>query len=273
MKPFKFNFPNIPALQETIRKATAPIREFMEKTRAIMAQVAEVASKLPDKTKRVLKNLAEKGWFLPLDITIPAVDHLAKLIESNDDEEIDRSLVEFYTEQLDEVLNNLVATFPERAHLFRSAFKAHNYKEYDLSIPVLLAQADGICCDMLGVDLFGRKNKIPKTKEALRKKIGDTPAGGIIDAFFEPLRSGSGFMLGTKEVEKIRKLNPTYNFPSRHMIMHGTETNYGNEINSLKAIAQLDYLRCMHKALKDHEKEQPPATLSPESQIAIRQTQ
>lgn len=254
MKPFKFNFPAIPTSQEIIRKATAPIRESMEKTRAIMARVAEVASKLPAKTKKLLKKLAEKGWFLSLDITVSAVNSLAELIEDNDDEELDRLLAQFYTERLGKVLSDLVAAFPERAHLFRSAFKAHNRKEYDLSIPVLLAQADGICCDMLGVDLFGRKNKIPKTEEALRKKIGDTPAGGIIGVFFEPLRSGSGFMLGTKEVEKIRKLNPTYNFPSRHMIIHGTETNYGNEINSLKTIAQLDYLRCMQKPLKNYEK-------------------
>jgi len=238
-----------------------------------MVRVAEVASKLPDKTKKLLQKLAEKGWFLPLDITVSAVDSLAKLIEGNDDQEVDRLLAEFYTERLDEVLSNLVVAFPKRTHLFTSAFKAHNRKEYDLSIPVLLAQADGICCDMLGVDLFGRKNKIPKTKKALIKKIGDTPLDGIIDAFFEPLRSGSGFMLGTKDVEKIRKVDPTYNFPSRHMIMHGADTDYGNEINSLKSIAQLDYLGSMQKTLKNQEKwkEQLQAALNSKSQIVNRQ--
>lgn len=264
-----------------ISEVMAPVKEHMRKISEATASVAKRIIELPDKTKRVLKNLAEKGWFLPLDITIPAVDHLAKLIESNDDEEIDRSLIEFYTEQLDELLNNLVATLPERAHLFRAAFKAHNHREYDLSIPVLLAQADGVCYDMLGEKLFsrgrkkGQKNSPPRTKKALERKIGSIGLVSIYDAFLEPLRSGSALMLNKDQMKEKRRTIPGYNVLNRHEIMHGIDKNYGSEVNSLKAIAQLDYLRCIQETLKDHKKwkQQLQAGLSPESQIAIRQTQ
>ena len=38
--------------------------------------------------------------------------------------------------------------------ILSAAFKAHTAKEYELSIPVLLIQAEGICQDILSVKLF-----------------------------------------------------------------------------------------------------------------------
>ncbi|MFH1884745.1 MAG: hypothetical protein ABIL62_18760 [Planctomycetota bacterium] len=281
-------------VEEIVRRVREAIAEDVQKISEVIAPIVKRIAEFPDKTKRVLKNLAEKGWFLPLDITRSAVDHLAKLIESNDGDEINRFMVEFYTIRLDEVLDSLVAAFPERSHLFRTAFKAHNRKEYDLSIPVLLAQADGVCYDMLGVDLFGRNHKnpkIPKTKEALESKIGSTKLGPVCanipiydmdgvplvsslfvrtyDAFFEPLRSGSALMLNKNQMKEKRDSIPGYNVLNRHEIMHGIDTHYGSEVNSLKAIAQLDYLRCIRESSKDYEKwkEQLHADQSPESQI------
>jgi len=252
-------------VEESIRRAReaiAPVyAEHMRKISEAMTPIAEFIRELPDNTKRVLKKLAEKGWFLSLDSTIPEVAHLAKLIESNDDAGINRFLVGFYTEQLDEVLNSLIATFPGRAHLFRSAFKAHNRKEYDLTIPVLLAQADGVCYDMLGVYLFSQEKKLPKTKEALERKIGSPPLVSICDAFLEPLRSGSALMLNNSQSKEKRRSTPGYNVLNRHEILHGIDKNYGNELNSLRAIAQLDYLRSIQELLRNREewKEQFPA--------------
>lgn len=278
-------------VEEIVRRVREAIAEDIQKISEVMAPIVKRIAEFPDKTKRVLKNLAEKGWFLPLDTTIPPVDHLVKLIESNDGDEINRFLAEFYTIRLDEVLNSLVAAFPERSHLFRTAFKAHNRKEYDLSIPVLLAQADGVCYDMLGVDLFGRKNKIPKTKEAFESKIGSTKLGPdcanipVYDmdgvplvsslfvrtyyAFFEPLRSGSALMFNQNQMKEKRDSIPGYNVFNRHEIIHGIDTHYGSKVNSLKAIAQLDYLRCIRESSKDHEewKQQLHADQSPEFQI------
>ncbi len=155
-----------------IQKAISPFRDAMRKLSETMDPVIR---ELPDKSKRLLENLAERGWFLPLlDSTIPAVYHLAKVVESNKEEEINRILVKFYTERLDKVLKRLVATYPDRAHLFQSAFMAHNRKEYDLCIPVLLTQADGVCYELLGEKLFSREQGtgMPKTKKALEKKMG-----------------------------------------------------------------------------------------------------
>ncbi len=241
-----------------ISQVTAPTKELMQKISEVMERVAECLRELPDKTESLLGKLAEKGWFLPLDISIPAVDHLTKLIESNDDEQVDRLLVKFCTTRLDGVLSSLTIVFPERAHLFRSAFKAHKRKEYDLSIPVLLAQADGVCYGMLGEYLFARKEGIPKTKKALQAKIGSIPLTSIYGAFLGPLRCGSALMLNPDQMKEKRCSIPRYNVLNRHEIMHGIDKNYGSEVNSLKTIAQLDYLRYVQKILKNHEKCKQP---------------
>jgi hypothetical protein len=258
MKHLESKIPSFSEPHGELRKAQEAMKRIREGLTPVidehMRKISETMRGFPDKAKRLLKNLAEKGWFLPLDITIPAVYHLAELIESNDEKEINRLLVKFYTERLDEVLNSLVATYPDRAHLFRSAFKAHNCKEYDLSIPVLLAQADGVCYDMLKVKLFSRECAKPKTKEALEKEIGSIRLVSICDLFLEPLRSGSALMLNPNQMKQKRDSIPEYRVLNRHEIMHGVDKNYGSEVNSLKAIAQLDYLRDIREILKDHKK-------------------
>jgi len=254
MKSFEFKIPDFSGFNEEYRKVQESIKQLNQRIQEVMAPVAECLRELPDKTESLLGKLAEKGWFLPLDISIPAVDHLTKLIESNDNEQVDRLLVKFYTTRLDGVLSSLTIAFPEWAHLFLSAFKAHKRKEYDLSIPVLLAQADGVCYGLLGVYLFSRKEGTPKTKKALQTKIGSIPLTSIYGAFLGPLRCGSALMLNPDKMKEKRRSIPRYNVLNRHEIMHGIDKNYGSEVNSLKTIAQLDYLRYVQKILKNHEK-------------------
>jgi hypothetical protein len=258
MKPFASKDIGFSAIQESVRKAIAPLKESMRKAREAMMPIFERMRELPDQVKVLLSQLAEMGWFLPLDflldLPVSALDSLTESIESESDAEIDRSIAKFYTKRLDEVLNNLITVFSERKHLFQSAFKAHKRKEYDLSIPILLAQADGVCLDMLGVKLYSRREGIPVTKNALTMKIGCLPVGEIVDSFFEPLRSGSAFSLGKDKVKEKREYDTNYKVLNRHEVMHGIDVDYGNEVNGLKAISQLYYLTSVKKSLENHEK-------------------
>ena len=252
MKPFESKDFGFSAMQESIRKAIAPLKESMRKFREVMMPMFERMRELPDQIKVLLSQLAEEGWFFPLlDFPPSVMDYLTELLES-DEEKVDSSLVEFFTSRLDEILQDLSVTFPERKHLFESGFKAHKCKEYDLSIPVLLAQADGVCLDMLGVKLYSRHKGVPVTKDALTEKIRCLPVDEIVDAFFEPLRSGSVFSLGKDKVKEKRERNTSYKVLNRHEIMHGIDVNYGNEVNSLKAMAQLHYLTSVKKSLENH---------------------
>jgi len=48
----------------------------------------------------------------------------------------------------------LAAAYPNRAHLITPAIRAHVQGEYALSTPVFLSQADGICFDGCGGQLY-----------------------------------------------------------------------------------------------------------------------
>ena len=201
-------------------------------------RIREAVNKLPDKVRIASKKLAEKGWFLSVDLPIRVYHDLAisvnNVTESN--------LIVYYQAKTDQILADLETAFPERSHLFHSAFEAHKQKNYNASIPLFLAQSEGVCVDMLGEKLYSKRNGAPRTKSVIENRIKNAPSGGIIEAFVEPLLSGSALSLGTTEMEHKRKQHSDYNVLNRHEIMHGSDKNYGSEINSLRAISLLDYL-------------------------------
>ena len=47
--------------------------------------------------------------------------------------------------------------------LIRAAFNAHRRQEYELAIPVILAQTGGICKEVVNEYLFIKNNKKPGT--------------------------------------------------------------------------------------------------------------
>jgi len=113
----------------------------------------------------------------------------------------------------------------------------------------LLAQAEGICVDVLKEQLFSKLKGVPKTKDVIEDRIKKASLGGIIEAFVEPLLSGSALSLNKKEMRHRRNKHSGYDVLNRHEIMHGLDKHYGNEINSLKAISLLNYLKCVKKHL------------------------
>lgn len=204
----------------------------------------ETFKKLPDDIRTASKKLAEKGWFLSLDIPISACRELSI---SPIDDTTESKLVEFYKARTDQILVDLNTAFPERAHLFQSAFEVHNQKNYNASIPLILAQAEGICVDMLDVKLFSKPNGVPITKCKVEDRIKKGSFGGIIEAFVEPLLSGSALSLNKKEMRHRRNKHSGYDVLNRHEILHGSDKNYGSEVNSLRAISLLDYLMGLKK--------------------------
>jgi hypothetical protein len=107
---------------------------------------------------------------------------------------------------------------------------------------------------MLGVKLYSKRNGVPVTKDALDDKIRCLAVDKIVDVFFEPLRSGSAFSFSENEMKKRRASDRNYMVLNRHEILHGSDVAYGNEVNSLKAISQLEYLACVKKFLEHREK-------------------
>jgi hypothetical protein len=153
-------------------------------------------------------------------------------ISTGDVASIDLFMCSYINDSMERIEQILSERFPARFRILKFAFDAHIRGEYALSIPVFLAQAEGISVDILGERFFSTVKGSPKTLSAV-----STIALDEMDCFFlDPLKTVGPINASEKDKDKF-----LVNF-NRHEILHGVTTNYDIEVNSCKAIALLKYL-------------------------------
>ena len=86
-------------------------------------------------------------------------------IRAGNREWVNGQLVEDYTQRLPAVKAALFERYPHSAKILRAAFAAHERGDYQLSVPVFLVQADGICFEVTGRSLFIKSNGKPAVAE------------------------------------------------------------------------------------------------------------
>jgi len=157
---------------------------------------------------------------------------LAKKIQSNNVKEADKLMCRFYRKHLRSIKTHISKTSPFRSFIIKKAFVAHKKREYELSVPVFLAQADGICQELSGYQLYKKSRKgTPLIAEFVEQLKSDSYATALL----EPLRIPTPISESTKTRKDLSTLN-------RHGILHGIDVNYANETNSYKAISLLAYV-------------------------------
>ena len=190
-------------------------------------------------SKQLAVLLAEAGWFSALDITYKMERELYRLAMAGESSRLDGYLILMYTKKFKSIKKKIVSAFPQRKELIEHAFWAHTKKRYALSIPVFLAQADGISMEMTNGEYFLKENGRPRTAKFVDSKI----LNPIYSQFFEPLRTN----LPISANKDQRKMHPVaFN---RHAILHGEDINYGTKIHSFKAISLLSYLSLLSEML------------------------
>jgi hypothetical protein len=187
---------------------------------------------LPPKIQEALLLLAQHGWYLDFNMPLPSLWDIKEAISSGEIDEVEEALVEYFESQLDEIENSFSAQFPHRSHIIASAFKAHRNGEYFLSIPVLLAQTDGICKEVVDQYLFMKKDKKPRTAIYVEQIAADTYKAALLS----PLAASTP--IGASEHEREQG----FNLLNRHMVLHGESLDYGSKVNSLKAISLVNYV-------------------------------
>lgn len=195
-------------------------------------------SVLPNMIKRNLMVLSHYGWFIDMDEPINFIKSLARALDNGNEKDVDIILCNHFKNKLDEISENINKNYPDRREIFKAAIGAHLNCDYNLSIPVILIQCDGVCKEKLNNYFFMRRNKVPQTAETATK-FEENCDEKITSAYLEPL-------------SKVTTINKSYNDGdvnfkglNRHMIIHGVSTDYGTEINSYKAISLINYLSKM----------------------------
>lgn len=213
-----------------------PAIEFRRQLEGLISpafiKFVEFFKTLPERMRNALLILGMHGWFLDLEMSIPGIFELEQALEDGNVEDAEQALIEHYRKRLIDIEENIKTYYPRRARVLSSAFKAHRRGEYELSIPVLLAQTDGICQELINIQLFSKKDKKPATADYVESIAADVYRKVLLFPLIHSLPiSASANERGTNFTD----LN-------RHQVLHGESVDYGTEINSLKAISLLNYI-------------------------------
>ncbi|MDP1520874.1 hypothetical protein [Porticoccus litoralis] len=215
---------------------TKQIEQYQKSLSGIISPAFEELQRsfreLPPKIQEALLLLAQHGWYLDFNMPLPSLWEIKKAISSGEIEEVEEALVEYFESQLDEIEKTITAQFPHRSHIISSAIKAHRNGEYYLSIPVLLAQTDGVCKEVVDQYLFIKKHKKPRTAIYVEQVAADTYKAALLS----PLAASTPISASEHEREE------GFNLLNRHMVLHGESLDYGSNINSLKAISLINYV-------------------------------
>jgi hypothetical protein len=214
---------DVPDLTHFARQATLDLQ---------FDEIRKSFKDLPPRTQEALLILGEHGWFLDMDMSLPGLWELKRALAEGEVEEAEEALAEYFQGRVDEIEASIVERYPHRAHLIRAAFRAHRLEEYVLSIPVLLAQVDGICKEVFDQYFFRKKNKRPRTAIYVDQIVQDTYRAALLSplARILPINASEG-----ERAVDCFALN-------RHTVLHGESLDYGNKSNGLKAISLINYV-------------------------------
>jgi len=238
------------AIRQQLSSITTLLEPLRTKFRSLH-EISEFWATYPARVKENLVALAAAGWYLDPEMDLHDIVNFKENLENGTVEEVNDELALHFLSSLDRIEEALCADHPERAHLIREAFAAHREGRYSLSIPALFAQADGICYDLTGYQIFAG-NGIYRFAKRLDPET-------LERAYLEPLLRTIPIADSSRQRRaKIPQLN-------RHAVMHGESTDFPSEQNGLKAISFVNFVSHVlgmaiawkNEMATNSEKEQP----------------
>lgn len=229
------------------------VRQFQEENKETLEFLAELT---PAEIKCNIDNLNEKLKLCMVEVGYPPVSDLELgafldiyiTKEEKGIKYVKRYIDDFMVSRYDQ--NAILTLFnnwsrynwiEDRMSILKEAITAHNMQMYNISIPTLLAQCEGVIA--VAFEHKGRMNHKANSK---RKKSGNT-----LEDYLSIMISEVGedsFAIGVKEFYLEYMLvgfEHGYKIKSplgRNAILHGGDIKYGTVSNSLKAILMFNEL-------------------------------
>lgn len=223
---------------KAFESAFAPLGEQVKALQTsfkpLLESLSQSFEKLPPQIRDALMTLADNGWYASPDLSIPAMFRLAEAFTPENVAAANEALCDYFEGELDAVESHLVSQLPERSRLFAAAFAAHRRSEYALSIPVFLAQADGICQKITGEQLYSKdRSGTPKLADLLITP--DTPF--FTKSMLAPIIEPAPITANARARQQLPD-----NILNRHAVLHGESSDYDTRLNSCRSISLLIYV-------------------------------
>jgi len=219
-----------------------------EKYQTLFETIEQETKNIPDRVDTIYSYLAQRGWFIPFHFAgLNAFKRYESLIENKKHKIIEKELQKYIKDHQKSFKLQAERYFPKRFKILSSAFDAHDNEQYELSIPVFLAQADGMFVELIETTFYSNdKDILRKTKANLLEKLAknghpkSTNSLGylLLKQFAEKSLLHESF----EEIEKRKNNDPELNPLNRNTILHGRDIEYANEANSLRTIALIGLL-------------------------------
>jgi hypothetical protein len=138
----------------------------------VFAEMAVAFRDMPPRLQSALITLGESGWYLDGELGLSDLWELEELLLAGEAAKVDSMLTQHYEDRLQNIEDLLVKALPNREKILRAAFAAHRRGEFELSVPVLLAQSDGACLDLTGYYFFMKESGKPKVARYVAASSG-----------------------------------------------------------------------------------------------------
>ena len=172
---------------------------------------------------------SEYGWIATEDMSVPLMEQAVKLFREDGREEAEKficaSFDEAYFSLHSPRMRAIWVWSENRSRLLKLAFTDHKQGRYHASVPVVLAQIDGLSFDTNKVSFFDKKSAL------------------IIKDSIAAHESGLRSLSNTAGKPRTKTRSNPLNFPYRHGILHGRELAYDNELVSTKCFFILFAMR------------------------------
>jgi hypothetical protein len=189
------------------------------------------------------------------------VSNIKLLIEKGqvNPKDIQNEYIRFFEKDNWQALGDMVNSwmqsqfFKPREAIIRDAFKAHRDGLFNLSIPALLPQIEGVASSLVDDNsTSGIAGLVNKATEKYAKNYMDIEheKEQILNLLVQPYYFASPGKSKAKAKEKLQSWweeeNPD-DILSRDAILHGLSIGYGSKLNSLKVFLVLDFLFWMKR--------------------------
>ncbi len=208
-------------------------QEGLARTAEAIRSVFEGIRRWAVATREVHQALVPRGWLIPPQL-LDVWPRLYRILSEKGVDAAEAALIEIVEEIASQPFEELYAhsAFAARRRLLEVAREAHLRKEYALSIPIFLAQADGIAIDVFGAELYKARGRRRVKEDHL------PPEFDFSHTFWTVVADVMSRSVG------LKRPVPSGMF-TRHVVLHGRSLDYDTQENSAKAILLLCYLQFM----------------------------
>lgn len=201
--------------------------EIFKKLFEINKRFKKISDVLTDFSLTILKD----GWFF--DYLIP-INFLFQEIAKYDKVIFNLYMEKYFENNIDKIEKLTIKRFPIREKIIRKAIKSHKNGDYEISIPVLISQADGIFREMTSKEFYSKRNNVKA--ENIIGKIKNDKFKEFSLWVLEPLKQTQLISANFKESKDIP------DFLHRNPILHGEDTDYANKRNGARSLSLLNYI-------------------------------